>query len=63
MHKNTAIGLATESMERRRQTYYAFDYNLGQQGVRSPAITRATRHYERLTEAIEILEGMKDEPK
>ena len=59
MKRNTAFKIAIEAMEDKRRRVYSFDYHIG---IYYPAAVNenATKHYLRITEAIETLEAERD---
>jgi len=59
VNRETAYKIAIEALSEKRRRYYSFDYNINQL---YPGISNETqvKNYERITEAIRILDAEKE---
>ena len=61
MKKNTALNNAIEALEYKRARVYTVGHNAYKQGVKSRWSETTHKNYLSYTEAIEVLEGLKDD--
>ena len=61
MKRNTALKIAIEAIQEKRTRRFAIGHNSFLQGLTNQFAKNDHKHYERLTKAIEILEGIRDQ--